>query len=122
MKERNLLMQTNIIFLNLFLLTAVSGVFSILMGLDYNLSNLWQSLGQVIKRLGQAFTNSAQESGQKSEHPPSLFNLNIDINIWNNLNIFGSNNHLSNNAPPEKEEDKNNGKEKRTPESKESEK
>ncbi|HEL0623352.1 TPA: hypothetical protein TVL46_001787 [Streptococcus equi subsp. zooepidemicus] len=113
-------MKTNIIFLNLFLLTTVSGVFSILMGLDYNLSNLWQSLGQVLRRLGQAFTNSVQESGQKSEHPPSLFNLNIDINIWNNLNLFGSNDHLSNNAPPAKEEDKNNGKEKRTPEDRES--
>lgn len=115
-------MQTNIIFLNLFLLTAVSGVFSILMGLDYRLSNLWQTLGQGLKRLYQAFTDFSQESGQKGEHPPSLFNLSIDINILNNLNLFGSNNHLSNNAPPEKEEDKNNGKEKRTPESKESEK
>lgn len=92
---------------------------SMIANLDCNRIDLLKFMVHGLKFLHRDFTGSSPKLKQK-EDPPSRLIINIDINIPNNLNFFGSNNHLSNNSPLEKEKDKNNDKEKRTSKNKES--
>ena len=92
---------------------------SMVVNLDCNHIDLLKFMVSSLKLLHRDFTGSSPKLKQK-EDPPSRLIINIDINIPNNLNFFGSNNHLSNNSPLEKEKDKNNDKEKRTSKNKES--
>lgn len=92
---------------------------SMIVNLDCNHIGLLKFIVSRLKLLHQALTGSSPKLKQK-EDPPSRLIINIDINMPNSLNFFGSNNHLSNNSPLEKEKDKNNDKEKRTSKNKES--
>lgn len=92
---------------------------SMIINSDYDHINLLKFMGYRLKLLHRDFTGSSPKSKQKGD-PPSSIIINIFINNQNNLNLFGSNNHLSNNSPLEKEKDKNNDQEKRTSKNKES--
>lgn len=92
---------------------------SMIVNLDCNHIGLLKFMVSRLKLLHRDLTGSSPKLKQK-EDPPSRLIINIDINMPNNLNFFGSNNHLSNNSPLEKEKDKNNDKEKRTSKNKES--